>query len=147
MVSYRDSSCRALVRSDQTWNIAATSALELLNPQCPALIEIKNRLRGLAANVLFSLSTSQACHYFHGKCSDKHHSLVLAAQSFTAKNRLAPSTELNRLHSLCIPLIEKAFHFKEFFPRTATFCNRHLHGCFFPKHYNLQTVHIRHFIQ
>lgn len=116
--------------------------LHQLNPHLSRLGNIPDCLRGLVEGWLlyspasfFTDATSQLCSYFHEKCSDEFHSLILSVQTFTANTRHATSTDSNPRHFPQIPNVRGKFHFA-FFPRTATLCNRLLHECF-PEHYNI----------
>lgn len=66
--------------------------------------------------------------HFHGKCSDKWHSLVPRVQNFTAKINQATSTKLNHPHSLHILLVRRKFHTDGFFPKADGLWNRHSRG-------------------
>lgn len=44
-----------------------------------------------------------------------------ATATFATKTSLAPSAELNHPHSLCIPMVRRAFHSESSFPGKATF--------------------------
>lgn len=53
--------------------------------------------------------------YFHGKGSDDLQSLVPPVQTFTARTRQTPSTELNHPHFLRISNVRRKFHSDNFF--------------------------------
>lgn len=68
-------------------------------------------------------------HYFHGKDSDKLHSLVAQVQTFIAKTFFATSTGLNQPHFLYFSFVTKKFHSERFSSRTATLWKIFLYRC------------------
>lgn len=77
------------------------------------LDKFQNCLHCLCGRRLFSPFptdiTSQAYHYFHGKCSSELHSLAPPGQTFTVRTHLVTSTGLNQPHSLLIMLVRRKF--------------------------------------
>lgn len=97
----------------QNLNYCAISGWILINLHFPRLDKFQNCLHCLCGRRITSPFptdiTSQAYHYFHGKCSSELHSLVPPAQIFTVKTYLVTSTGLNPPHSLLIPLVRRKF--------------------------------------
>lgn len=96
------------VRFGKNWNIAVIDGLS----------KFQNHLRGLLRDdLLFSLyllsykrnvaSLLLIFCYFYGKFSERPHSLVILIQPFTARTRLATSTEPYLLHLHWVPNIRK----------------------------------------
>lgn len=59
-------------------------------------------------------------HYFHGKGSDKLHSLMPQVHTFITKTCFATSTELNQPHFLYFSFVKRKFH-SESFPKNCHF--------------------------
>lgn len=76
--------------------------------------------------ILFSLFY----YYFHSKCSDELHLLVLLIQTFTSKTGHTTYTRTNHPHFLCIPVVKRKLHLDRFFPRITTLWNWLPGGCF-----------------
>lgn len=115
------------------WCIAAISSLRQPNPKFPAQIVAK-----VFYPALWGMTCSpprdamlKVCYYtilyFHVKCSDKLHSLLLLIQIFTVKNHFASYSNVRR-----------KFHSDSILPRETTLYDRHQCGCsLHHEHYNL----------
>ena len=84
-------------------------------------------------------SLSLLYRYFHGRCSSELSSLVPPLKTFNRRTRL--STNSHPL-TLSVPVSEKSFYSRSFFPRTATLWNSLSPSCF-PSEYNLHSFKSR----
>lgn len=133
-------------RLDKIWSIAALSELELPGLHLPASI-VQKRMWPCGWWIIYYpvnpfsqtkhyIARLSLLYYFHGKSSDKLHSLVSAILTFSAKTYHTMYTETNYLHFLCNPLVRRKFHSDSVFPRITTLWNKLPIGCF-PNYYSL----------
>lgn len=120
---------------DLNWNPIPTFQCLKLKSVYRSLVsdELFSTLKTLSyrRNVNISITFLQKkCQYFHGKCLEEIHLLVLPVQTFTARIRHVTFTGSNHTHCIRIEFVRNKFHTDSFLLRIATLLNRLPRGCF-----------------
>lgn len=110
------------VGPDKKWSIATISGLELNSFHFRVLIQTKPVMTPYFTHCcpLPTGAASEACRYFHGKCSNQLYSFLSHIQMLPAEISNNRFTQLHYSYSFRIPIVRRKYHSKNFFKRTNT---------------------------